>query len=151
MRKTRDLEDDTLQIKDAFKLYADNRGRVNISELKSDMESINLDQTHPKIFKVIQELDNSENRNGLNFDSFMSQVNDKLGDLVSRDGIKKVFDQFLENPRDSTITLSSLRNVTRDLGETVNSEELKDILSKSSKNGTELTFEEFYSIMMKMA
>jgi Ca2+-binding EF-hand superfamily protein len=115
------------------------------------MESINLDQTHPKIYKIINELDNSENKNGLNYESFMSQVNERLGNLNSRDGIRKVFDQFLENPRDSTITLNSLRNVTRELGETVNTEELRDILSKASKNGNELTYDEFYSIMMKMA
>ena len=37
----------------------------------------------------------------------------------------------------------------KELGENMSDEELKDMLERASKNGVELTFEEFYDIMTK--
>ena len=51
--------------------------------------------------------------------------------------------------RTDNITLSSLKKISKELGENMSDEELKDMLERASKNGVELTFEEFYDIMTK--
>ena len=68
---------------------------------------------------------------GINFDDFVDAINDKLEDKESKEGIKRIFDLFIDDPNADTI------------------KELKDMLERASKNGVELTFEEFYDIMTK--
>ena len=53
---------------------------------------------------------------------------------------------FIDDPNADTITLSSLKKISKDLGENISDEELKDMLERASKNGVELKFEEFYDI-----
>ena len=76
-------------------------------------------------------------------------INDKLGDKESKEGIRRIFDLFIDDPNADTITLSSLKKISKELGENMSDEELKDMLERASKNGVELTFEEFYDIMTK--
>ena len=86
---------------------------------------------------------------GINFDDFVDAINDKLGDKESKEGIRRIFDLFIDDPNADTITLSSLKKISKELGENMNDKELKDMLEIASKNGVELTFEEFYDIMTK--
>ena len=86
---------------------------------------------------------------GINFDDFVDAINDKLEDKESKEGIKRIFDLFIDDPNTDTITLSSLKKISKELGENMSDKELKDMLERASKNGVELTFEEFYDIMTK--
>ena len=86
---------------------------------------------------------------GINFDDFVDAINDKLEDKESKEGIKRIFDLFIDDPNADTITLRSLKKISKELGENMNDKELKDMLERASKNGVELTFEEFYDIMTK--
>ena len=91
----------------------------------------------------------AEKNGGINFDDFVDAINDKLGDKESKEGIRRIFDLFIDDPNADTITLSSLKKISKELGENMSDEELKDMLERASKNGVELTFEEFYDIMTK--
>ena len=75
--------------------------------------------------------------------------NEKLGDKKSKEGIRRIFELFIDDPNADTITLSSLKKISKELEENISDEELKDMLERASKNGVELTFEEFYDIMTK--
>ena len=86
---------------------------------------------------------------GINFDDFVDAINDKLEDKEPKEGIKRIFDLFIDDPNADTITLRSLKKISKELGENMSDEELKDMLERASKNGVELTFEEFYDIMTK--
>ena len=90
-----------------------------------------------------------ERNGGITFDDFVDAINDKLGDKESKEGIRRIFDLFIDDPNADTITLSSLKKISKELGENMSDEELKDMLERASKNGVELTFEEFYDIMTK--
>ena len=86
---------------------------------------------------------------GINFDDFVDAINDKLEDKESKEGIKRIFDLFIDDPNADTITLRSIKKISKELGENMSDKELKDMLERASKNGVELTFEEFYDIMTK--
>ena len=47
---------------------------------------------------------------------------------------------FIGDPNADTITLSSLKKISKGLGENMSDEELKIMLERASKNGVELTF-----------
>ena len=124
------------EIKQAFDLFDTNgTGKIDPKELKAAMQSLGFDSKNPTIYQLI--------------DDFVDAINDKLGDKESKEGIRRIFDLFIDDPNADTITLSSLKKISKELGENMSDEELKDMLERASKNGVELTFEEFYDIMTK--
>ena len=59
----------------------------------------------------------TENNGGITFDDFVDAINDKLGDKESKEGIRRIFDLFIDDPNADTITLSSLKKISKELGE----------------------------------
>ncbi len=140
------------EIKQAFDLFDTNgTGQIDPKELKAAMQSLGFDSKNPTIFQLIADLDTPEaaKNGGIDFDNFVEAINNKLGDKESKEGIRRIFDLFIDDPNSDTITLNSLKKIARELGENMTAEELKDMLERASSNGTELTFDEFYEIMTK--
>lgn len=145
-------QDEVDEIRQAFDLFDTNgTGRIDPKELKAAMQSLGFDTKNPTIFQLIAELDtaDAQKRGGIDFESFVEAINNKLGDKETKEGIRRIFELFIDDPNQETITLSSLRRIARELGEQMSSDELKDMLERASSNGTELTFDEFYDIMTK--
>ena len=144
--------DEVDEIRQAFDLFDTNgTGKIDTKELKAAMQSLGFDTKNPTIYTLIADLDTPEaaKNGGVNFDDFVGSINNKLGDKESKEGIRRIFDLFIDDPNADTITLSSLKKISKELGENMSDEELKDMLGRASKNGVELTFEEFYDIMTK--
>ncbi len=145
-------QDEVDEIRQAFDLFDTNgTGRIDPKELKAAMQSLGFDTKNPTIFQLIAELDTPEaaKKGGIEFDAFVEAINNKLGDKETKEGIRRIFDLFIDDPNSDTITLASLRRIARELGEQMSNEELKDMLERASSNGTELSFDEFYDIMTK--
>ena len=114
------------------------------------MKELEFDKQNPTIFQIICNLNTQEaQRNGgITFDEFIFQINKQIGDKTSREGIRRIFDLFKDDPNTEVISLSALKKISQELGENLSDEELEDMLKRCSKNGkSELTFEEFYYIM----
>jgi centrin-1 len=144
--------DEIDEIRQAFDLFDTNgTGKIDPKELKAAMQSLGFDNKNPVIYQLIADLDTPEStkKGGIDFDSFVNAINAKLGDRESKEGVRRIFELFIDDPHQKTITLSSLRRIAKELGEQMSSDELKDMLERASSNGTELTFEEFYDIMTK--
>lgn len=144
-------QDEIDEIKQAFDLFDTNgNGRIDAKELKAAMQSLAFDSKNPTIYELICELDTTENaKKGVDFDSFVEAINNKLGDKETKAGIRRIFDLFIDDRNTDTITLACLRRIARELGEQMSNEELKDMLERASSNGQELSFDEFYDIMTK--
>ena len=113
------------------------------------MQSIGYDENNPNVYQVVSELDTPMNSKtgGASFDDFCKSVNNRIPERESDEELRKVFKLFLENPNDSTTTLASIKKVADELGENIEEVELNAMLKKASKNGAELSFEDFVSIM----
>ena len=143
------FEDETKDLREAFKLFADNKGKAKPADFKKALTTIEYDRRNPIIFKLIEELDTEENQEGITFETFLRHINDGLGDLDSKDNIKKIFDQFLDNPRDKTISLNSLKRLIKELGANVDQDELKEMFLKVSGGSSEINFDAFHAIMSR--
>ncbi len=89
----------------------------------------------------------------IKFDEFLEIVCSKVGDVKSRDGITKVF-QLWDRENNGSIDFDSFKRIARELGETLNDEELTEMMHNAYiMNGTEthdnFNFEEFYTIVTK--
>ena len=106
------------------------------------LSSEKVDEIRQSFYELIDDLDipDEERNGGISFDDFLDAINNKLDDKESKEGIRKIFDLFIGDPNSDTITLSSLKKKSKELGENMNDEELKIMLERASKNGVELTF-----------
>jgi len=136
------------EIREAFNLFdADGSGTIDPSELKSAMRSLGFETKNPTIFQMIADLDSEGNSIG--FDDFLDAITSKLGDKETRDGINKVFNLF-DDDKTGTISLKNLKRVSKELGETMSDEELREMIERADSNGDgQITQEDFYNIMTK--
>ena len=106
------------------------------------LSSEKVDEIRQSFYKHISDLDiPDEERNGeISFDVFLDAINNKLDDKESKEGIRRIFDLFIGDPNADTITLNSLKKISKELGENISDEELNIMLERASKNGVELTF-----------
>jgi serine/threonine protein kinase len=141
--------DELFQVFDLFD--TNGTGKIDPKELKAAMQSSGLDSKNPTIYQLIDDLDTpqAEKNGGITFDDFVDVFLMNLGDKESEEGIRRIFDLLIDDPNADTITLSSLKKISKELGANMSDEELKDMLERASKNGVELTFQEFYDIMTK--
>ena len=144
--------EEVAKIRQAFEIFDSNgSGKIDPKELKVAMRSLGFDNKNPTIYQVVVDLDTpeSEKNGGISFDDFINAINNKLCEKETEDGYRRLFDLIIDDPNADTITINSLRKITRELGDNMSDEELKDLIEKTSKNKVELTFEEFCDIMNK--
>jgi Ca2+-binding EF-hand superfamily protein len=97
---------------------------------------------------MIADLDNEDNSSGINFEKFLDAITAKLGNKESKDGIYRIFELF-DDDNSGSINIHNLRRVAKELGETMSTDELKEMLERAASNGDDITFEDFYFIMTK--
>ena len=138
------------EIKKTFELFDQNgNGKINAKEIKTAMLNIGYDENNPEVYQLAAELDTPLNakNGGASFDDFCKTVNYRIPEKETNEQLRKVFNLFLDNPNDSTTTLASIKRVADELGENFEEAELNAMLTKASKSGAELTFDDFVTIM----
>ncbi len=142
-------EDEIEEIREAFNLFdTDGSGMIDPRELKAAMQSLGFESKNPTIYQMIADLDTDYNQGGINFDQFLDAITAKLGNKETKEGIARIFDLF-DDDKSGSINIHNLRRVAKELGETMSTDELKEMLERAASNGDEITFEDFYFIMTK--
>ena len=112
------------------------------------MNSLGFEKKSPTVYEMICDLEQLGGE--INFEDFLDAISNKLGNRETKEGINRIFDLF-DDDKTGTINLNNIRRVARELGETMSLDELKEMLSRASSNGEEITREDFYNIMTKKA
>lgn len=149
-KKTR-YQGNTDELRAAFDLFdVMHIGKIDPKECIAAMRTLSFDTKNPALFEVMSEMDTPENRQSLvDFDQFVDHITSRIENTDTKEGIRRIFNLFIDDPTQDTITLATLRKICRELGETQSNDELTDLISRASGNGTELTFDEFYAFMVR--
>jgi Ca2+-binding EF-hand superfamily protein len=137
------------ELKQAFDFFDVNEcGRLNIKETVTALTSLGYQNRNPALFSIVSELDTPENdKKGVDWDTFSGHVMARISNVNTREGLRRIFDIFIDDPVQDTVTLTTLKRICRELGEPIRNEELQDMIQRAASNGVELTFDEFYSYM----
>ena len=140
-------QNDLKQIFDFFDVNG--IGRIEPKKLKEALLSQGFDKKSHSIYQFFADLDTPENekKGGISFEEFLNVIKKKYGDKDSEEGIKNIFDLFIDNPNSNAITLDSLKKISKELGEKLTDDELEEMLDRLSNNSYGITFEEFRDIM----
>jgi len=123
-------------------------GKIDPKETLNAMRALGYDVKNPTLYQIMAELDTPDNNKTLvDFETFVNHITARLDDTKTEEGVKRIFNLFIDDPTQDTITLATLRKICTQLGENQSVDELNDMLQRASGKGTELTFQEFYEYM----
>ena len=142
------------ELREAFLIFdKNNTGKINISELKKAMETLGFGERNPILYQMVLEIEKNHTgkKDGVTFETFMDALNQNLGDFSTKDGLRKLFELFNDNPKAEIINAAGLIKIRDSLAETgVDNSSIEDIIKRVSKNGDdEISFEEFYQYMTR--
>ena len=147
--KPRLTEAEIEEIRGVFNLFAgEGTGLLNTSELKEAMKSLGFAKSNPKIYQMIEELDEKQGGKGMTFEEFLEGLAAPVGNVETKEGINKMFDVFVEDGGDM-IALKHLEAAIKELGEDISVKEIEGILKNTASNGTSISREDFYNILSK--
>ena len=109
---------------------------------------MDYEKTNPLIYKIILNLDTPENeKKGINYNQFLQSFNDIIGDQNSKDGVQRIYNEFIFDSESETITPEILKSVSEKIGNKLTDEEIKIIFENASSNGKDISFEDFYKVI----
>ena len=79
----------------------------------------------------------------------VEEIEKKLADRTSEEAIDRIFQYYVENPNKQTITYEDIKRLANEVGEDMEDDQAKRIVSRIASNGKDITFDEFYTVMTK--
>lgn len=139
------------ELKEAFDLFdIYSTGKLDQVALHDAFKALGFEKDSYSVFSVINSF-NTNNKvikqGGVDWETFKDAVKSLIGDFDSKEGIRKLFELFVDDPNQDTITSDTLKKVAADLNDDLSNKELKEIMKRAAHNGVDIDFEEFYKIM----
>merc|ERR1711934_987871 len=91
------------------------------------MRALGFEIKNEELKKMVSDVDNDCNGT-IEFAEFHAMMTGKMGEKDSREDIEKVFKLF-DNDSTNKITFANLARVAEELGETIDDEELQDMIN----------------------
>ena len=137
---------DLTELKKAFDLFDVNKTKkIDPKETTKAMLSIGFDQKNPQLFEIMKELE--EKGNLIDFPTFAWHIVGKITDAESEEGLRIIFNLFVDDHRDNTISIFALKKIVRELGVSEAEEEVNKLLDTRGAANVKLTFDEFLDFM----
>ena len=139
---------DLTELKKAFDILdAKGTGKLDMVEIKKTMDNMRFYQTDPDLYSILKDL--SEN-DKCSWPKFANYANQKLTDRKTQEGLETIFSLLIDDPDKDTISFETFKKICYELDSGLSEEQIKDILKASTKNGKEITFEDFEEYMKNL-
>ena len=136
------------EYKKIFNLHSkDQDGSVNTSELANIFKSINIDASDEEIKEIIGKLD-LENKTEINYEEFLSIINQKDKDVDEEEEVLKAFKVF-DKDGNGLININELKDIMLNIGNNWSEDELNEMLGEADIDmDGYINYEEFVRTMM---
>ena len=135
-------EGDLSELKKAFDILdANGTQKLDMVEIKKAMDNMRFYQTDPDLYSILKELGDSDK---CSWPKFAFHVYGCITDRNTDEGLRTLFDLFIDDPEKDTITLDTFRRICKEVGENMSDEELRNILEITTQSGNDISFEDFF-------
>jgi Ca2+-binding EF-hand superfamily protein len=140
------------ELKKAFDLFdVEGIGKIHITDLKQNFQKLGYDYAYENFYQFISSLEKDSfiisNEGYLDYDSLISFFADKYADYFSKEGLRSIYDLFVDENKGKTISYNTFKKLTDELGYFFEDVTVKGLFQRISKNGRDIAFSEFEDIM----
>ena len=133
------------ELKMAFDILdADEKEVLDMKEIMETLEEMRFYKTDPTLYNILKDL---SDRDKCSWPKFAYQVNLRMTDRQSREGLKTIFNLFIDDPDKGTITFETFKKICNEIECGLSEQQLNDIFKIATSNGNEITFKEFEEYM----
>jgi Ca2+-binding EF-hand superfamily protein len=141
-------EEHRTEIREAFNSVSKDGQAIESHELKFAMRALGFEPKKEEIRKIMSSMD-KENSGKLTFEQFLIVMGRKFEEKGTREEIMKAFSLF-DADNTGRITFENLKQVASELGESIDDQELREMISEADRDGDGgVDREEFFRIMRK--
>ena len=143
-------EGDLTELKQAFDLFdVNHEEEISPKDTVEAMKSLGYDKKNPELYRIMKELDTPENET-IDFPLFANHIVNAITDKYSEDGIRTIFNLFVDDPREDTVSIINLKKIIEELGEKPSQQEIDRLLEIKGSVNAKLTFDEFLDFMRRV-
>ena len=143
-------EGDLTELKQAFDLFdVNHEEEISPKDTVEAMKSLGYDKKNPELYRIMKELDTPDNET-IDFPLFANHIINSITDKYSEDGIRTIFNLFVDDPREDTVSIINLKKIIEELGEEPSQREIDRLLEIKGSVNAKLTFDEFLDFMRKV-
>ena len=140
------------ELKKAFDLFdVEGLGRIHVSELKETFQKLGYDYGNENFYQFIAGLEKDSfvisNDGYIDYDSYISFFADKYADYFSREGLRNIYELFVDENKGKTISYNTFKKLTDELGYFFDEVTVKGLFQRISQNQRDIGFNEFEDIM----
>ena len=133
------------ELKKAFDILdSDGKEVLNMNEIMETLDDMRFNLTDPTLYNILKDL---ADREKCSWPKFAYQVNKRMTDRQSREGLRTIFNLFIDNPDKNTITFETFKKICNEIECGLSEQQLNDIFKIAASNGDEITFKEFEEYM----
>ena len=133
------------ELKRAFDILDEAGNQIlRMNEIMETLKEMNFDKTDPTLYSIFKDLSSKDKCSWPKFAYF---ANVRMTDRQSEEGLLTIFNLFIDNPTKRTITFETFKKICNEIEFRLSEKQLRDILQAATKNGNEITFEEFVEYM----
>merc|ERR1719498_1363100 len=144
------LDDEQIEeLREAFNLFdTEHSGTIDARELKAALRALGFEAKKEDVRRMLSDVGKDPSQ-PIDFNDFQEMMRGRMPDKNSREEINKVFALFDEDET-GKISFRNLKRISVELGETLNDEELQEMIEEADRDGDGLINpEEFYRVMRK--
>ena len=133
------------ELKKAFDILdADEKEILDMNEIMETLDEMRFYKTDPTLYNIFKEL---AEKDKCSWPKFAYYVNTRMTDRQSKEGLKTIFNLFIDNPDKNTINFETFKKICYEVECGLSEKELNDIFLIAASNGNEITFKEFEEYM----
>ena len=136
------------EYKKVFELHSKGKeGNVNTQELANIFKSINIDASDEEIKEIIKKLD-LEDKKEINYDEFLTIINQKEKDVDGEEEVLKAFKVF-DKDGNGLININELKDIILNMGNNWSENEINEMLAEADIDmDGYINYEDFVRTMM---
>ena len=140
---------DLSELKQAFDLFDVNQiGEISPKDTIEALEALGFQKRNPQLFKIVQGLNNEDNSN-VDWPTFADYIIGSISDKSSDEGLRVIFELFVDDHVDDTVSLMNLKRIVEELQEEKGIQQVNNLLLLKGASNARLNFQEFVDYMRK--
>lgn len=140
---------DLSEYQEIFDLFDEDKdGLINPKDFNDLLESLGMAKNFPWILKFGKYFNDPKFKRGVDFDGFVEAMVE-FGNLDDEEGIRRIFELYVDDTIQYTITLAGMRRIVKELNSSELQDQIHELFKYAVNKEVDLTYQEFRDYILR--